>query len=825
MSNFQTPPTLVFPSKERLESVISTITAAISSADIVEIHPYYPQNNFGQTRQRAAKACGPCHKRHVKCHVRSEDITCTRATCGCLFHTAAVSSAMEEGSPSPPAFSYHKEVPSTIGIRRPGLLCTRHFAGETSFCPYIPKRNQPKLLVPELPITFPTSFPLPPSLSPRDQHRLIEVYYENMSPYFPFINKSILYEQLALFMQNQPCYLSPLFFYALFSRAAHIEGNATTEDGRIFEQVGEQFMEYALVLRSCYQTQSSISTVLALVIMANQLEQTKCYNAITRSWILAGEAFRMVVDIGIHRMGSLNEFEMEDQLCIRSFWLAYITDATISLSYGRPSAVEEKILDVVTPRTLDTDDDIIKDWVKALSEILTLSKISVRIVRFNYSPPPIFQLEGPVKRHNAFLASMDSWLTDLRYPVGEQETEDSEQLTEVKERLKFQKEIFFLTDLILLHRPYIDDIVSDRSHPSLDICSHAATAIIYHSYKLGEAGILYHAILPMLAYSLVIALRIQIMNAANTSNSIKYNSNKVCELGLDILAKLPQTKSEESILSDALEDLRNHFHNRQAPPVFEDEVVYIAQRVPTQYKPADQIIFGGSSPASSPGSGVSNNGKTNNDLRVIHCGPPSRVDRREPSRNNRSSRSTKTHHGLHYKGSNSQRRKSVSGFRKESRRESASSSSQQRSPLVSNSATPPLNEDSMQVANPNFSNLYNPSIPFPYHTQPNQFLTEEDHAVLQSLSYLPHYNMHHNEGVNTITHNLQNASMNDSLIQDPIMNQRVNEVPLSNVFDLLCFYFPTVQELMDYEVEREMIFNQNDFIPQSSQQPPSPPAP
>jgi hypothetical protein len=52
---------------------------------------------------------------------------------------------------------------------------------------------------------------------------------------------------------------------------------------------------------------------------------------------------------------------------------------------------------VVAPRTLDTDDDIIKHWVQALSDILSLSKISVRIVRFNYSPPPIFYLEGPIK--------------------------------------------------------------------------------------------------------------------------------------------------------------------------------------------------------------------------------------------------------------------------------------------------------------------------------------------------------------------------------------------------------------------------------------------
>jgi hypothetical protein len=366
---------------------------------------------------------------------------------------------------------------------------------------------------------------------------------------------------------------------------------------------------------------------------------------------------------------------------------------------------------------------------------------------------------------------MDSWLTDIRYPLNEDKTESSGQLAEVKERLKFQKNLFFLTDLILLHRPYIDD-TNDRSHPSLDICSYAAVLIIFRTYELGEASISYHANLPMLSYSLIIALRIMIMNAANNTNCSKYNSSKVCELGLHILAKLPQTQSSESILFDALDDLRKHFYNREAPPVYEDEVVYIAQRVPTQLRPADRVIFGGPDPQI-PEPGPSNGG-SNNNLTMIHYPQPRRVGQRTGRGGSRGSRSHNHQHVFHASRPVSQRPRSNS--RRGSRRDSTSSSrSQQQRPTnqvpsdTSSQQSYDVDPDFIQMVNP--GQTMDPNMAIFLQSQYTTNQTEVDNAFLQLLQDP------YNQDVDGLTSEFQNASMEDSLLQNSLLNLPLAAAP------------------------------------------------
>jgi hypothetical protein len=397
---------------------------------------------------------------------------------------------------------------------------------------------------------------------------------------------------------------------------------------------------------------------------------------------------------------------------------------------------------------------------------------------------------------------MDSWLTDIRYPLNKNKTESPGRLAEVKERLKFQKNIFFLTDLILLHRPYINDTISDRSHPSLDICSYAATLIIFRTYELSEAAISYHANLPMLSYSLIIALRIMIMNAAHSTNCLKYNSSKVCELGLQTLAKLPQTKSSESILSDALDDLRKHFYNREAPPVYEDEVVYIAQRVPTQLRPADKFIFGGPDPQS-PEPGPSNGG-SNNDLTMIHYPQPRKVGQRITRGGSRDKPLRNGQHVFHAARLDSQKPKSYS--KKGSRRVSISSScSQQQIPTnqVPSDTSPQqsydMDQDSIQIVNPGYT--MDPNMAFSLQ---NQYITNSiyvDNAVSQRLLQDLNY-----QDVDGLASEFQNASMDDSFSQNSLLNF---SFPIA-----MSYLFHTPQEFIDHEEEIYMTFDQNDYFSQ-----------
>jgi hypothetical protein len=355
---YEEPPPLPFPSLPRIKHEARTIFEHYRHPATPELDiRFYEQESSAPTEQkrpRAARACDSCRAKKVKCDNTLPQKPCGKQNCSCEYHVQATEDSDNErtgqnepsGSSSGPQDPKASQdmIPSTTVFRKPGLMYSGHFAGETSFCAYLPVLSQPPVLTEE--DEFPTLNCISscPYISPNDQLYLLETYYTHLNPFYPILNKDEMKKQLNLCMNGQKCYLSPLFFYALFARAAHIADRTATEDNHTFEEISQQAMAYAINLRTSYQDRPRVSTVLALIILANQLEQTKVHDNLTRSWLLAGEAFRLALDMGIHRSGNHDENDNNGQFCIRTFWLAYITDCTMSMTYGRPSATEEKVL-------------------------------------------------------------------------------------------------------------------------------------------------------------------------------------------------------------------------------------------------------------------------------------------------------------------------------------------------------------------------------------------------------------------------------------------------------------------------------------------------
>lgn len=136
--------------------------------------------------------------------------------------------------------------------------------------------------------------------------------------------------------------------------------------------------------------------------------------------------------------------------------------------------------------------------------------------------------------------------------------------TIITKRMNFQKKMFLYTNLILLHRPYVNDSVVARnpSRPSYDICTFAAIIITDSAYRLESNELIYHSKSPMIAYALVMALRIHIMNATTSPNSDKLSSDKNYYRSISTLEKLPQCRSPSSLLYDAIVDLKEQYDNR-----------------------------------------------------------------------------------------------------------------------------------------------------------------------------------------------------------------------------------------------------------------------
>jgi hypothetical protein len=58
--------------------------------------------------------------------------------------------------------------------------------------------------------------------------------------------------------------------------------------------------------------------------------------------------------------------------------------------------------DVTYPVKLSSDDNTTAQWIDGLNALIQLSKVTARVIKFNYCPPPPFVIQGPVKVRELF---------------------------------------------------------------------------------------------------------------------------------------------------------------------------------------------------------------------------------------------------------------------------------------------------------------------------------------------------------------------------------------------------------------------------------------
>ncbi|KAI8064297.1 uncharacterized protein B0P05DRAFT_233195 [Gilbertella persicaria] len=191
---------------------------------------------------------------------------------------------------------------------------------------------------------------------------------------------------------------------------------------------------------------------------------------------------------------------------------------------------------------------------------------------------------------------------DIMSPLKEEEPASPSLVQDessISTRMAFQKKMFLYANLILLHRPYVNDVLTTRNtsnRPSYDICSYAAIIITDTASKLNPTELVYHSKSPLFAYALVMALRIHIMNATN-ANPEKYNAHKNFNLCLATLSRLPQAKNTCSMLHEALIDLEEQYTNRFLLAQEREDDIKLQQQLQQQmqlHQPvitAAQVVF------------------------------------------------------------------------------------------------------------------------------------------------------------------------------------------------------------------------------------------
>ncbi|EAU30833.1 predicted protein [Aspergillus terreus NIH2624] len=218
-----------------------------------------------------------------------------------------------------------------------------------------------------------------------------------------------------VFMRDMACggpYFSKLLLNAVFFAVSkhctcpEIRSNPDdiTTSGYRFRQ------RFSELLRDCFD-KSEVTTIQALLIMSNALF-SRCDER-SLSWLYAGNAFNMIIDLGLHVLPSPGSLPAEEhELRRRILWGAYLIDKYQCLLQGRPPLLrrlnfkaslafldeyDELELFQDTTYTIKQNRPSVQSYnVSLLTKLCELSLIIERILCEVYSEPRVMgRTDGP----------------------------------------------------------------------------------------------------------------------------------------------------------------------------------------------------------------------------------------------------------------------------------------------------------------------------------------------------------------------------------------------------------------------------------------------
>ncbi|KAJ6079684.1 hypothetical protein N7467_009437 [Penicillium canescens] len=307
------------------------------------------------------------------------------------------------------------------------------------------------------------------------------------------------------FMRDMACegpYFSKLLLNAIFFVVSkHCDSPELRSDPNDITTAGWKFRQrFTQLLRDCFD-KSEITTLQALLIMSNALF-SRCDER-SLSWLYAGNAFNMFIDLGLHVLPSPDSIPAEElEIRKRVLWGAYLIDKIQCLFQGRPP-----LLNHVNMRAsldfLDDYDELepfqdisyttIKPYkvvpslnVSLLTKFCELTMIVERILCEIYSES---RESSPAHKESVsedIKSQLRRWRQSLTPQLDYLSFPDQSVLLPQSACLL----ALFNVLIILLHRPLITGghggvINSTTAHESVNACTSAANQIvqILHDYS------------------------------------------------------------------------------------------------------------------------------------------------------------------------------------------------------------------------------------------------------------------------------------------------------------------------------------------------------
>ncbi|KAJ0424568.1 fungal-specific transcription factor domain-containing protein [Aspergillus carlsbadensis] len=250
------------------------------------------------------------------------------------------------------------------GALRGSLLRMKHghaaqFFGETSFYPIVPSVDEemdedlrPSLRSSELEIQQAASSAGPSPQGATDALALGRLAPDNpicrraMSAFFQhaYYYHMVLYREYFLrdYRAGKGPYYSDLLFYAIATL-----GSLLSRDDEV-RSLSDTFYEYAEnILYGGVLDSPDITTVQALLLLG---QRDVGHGKKAKGWLLAGLAFRMVHEMGLHldpnHWKTTHDSEVDREVLRRVYWACFIADKQLSLYYGRPPGLHSSEADV-----------------------------------------------------------------------------------------------------------------------------------------------------------------------------------------------------------------------------------------------------------------------------------------------------------------------------------------------------------------------------------------------------------------------------------------------------------------------------------------------
>ncbi|KAI9494424.1 fungal-specific transcription factor domain-containing protein, partial [Zychaea mexicana] len=331
--------------------------------------------------------------------------------------------------------------------------------------------------------------------------RLMRIYFMNVHPLLPVINKRVFLQQ---YRDQADTYPSAELLNAMFGAAARfVEVESRRQKSmnaypdlqcEAPENWHIRFFEQAHAIVTINPPKSSVSIVQTTVIIHNTSGNVSASGS--EGWLMSGSAIRMAQYFALNRdCDSWDIPEQEKETRKRIWWSLYISDRFQAANMGRPIGIYDEDNDVGYPDTFeswaevldeptDEEDDVLPRFPSAtfrpesidgrveiyilFRQLIKLSEILGHILQALYTPRA--RMISHKYGWNQIVTRLDHELTEWRFGFPTElervKHKDFDEIHGYFAPTIASILLCYFGSLILLHRPFIERNTNNNDRPS-----------------------------------------------------------------------------------------------------------------------------------------------------------------------------------------------------------------------------------------------------------------------------------------------------------------------------------------------------------------------